>query len=90
MGGATKWGAAFRGSFLELVCVTRGLLVFDGELWSIKNIILKLCMVSHSLFYVFLLLFVVTVIIMAITLQCVWERSELGGVGSLTVPPSGL
>lgn len=33
--------------------------------------------------------FVVTVIVTAITVKCVWERDELGGVGSFAVPPSG-
>lgn len=77
-------------AILELVCVTRRLLVFDGELWSIKSIILKVCMASHFIFYVFPLLLVVTTTVIATILKCVWERSELGGVGSLTAPPSGL
>lgn len=63
--------------------------MFDGELWSIKSIILKVCMASHFIFYVFPLL-VVTTTVIATILKCVWERSELGGVGSLTAPPSGL
>lgn len=54
VGGATKLGVASLEAILELVCVTRCLLVFDGELWSIKSIILKVCMASHFIFYVFL------------------------------------
>lgn len=89
VGGATKRGVASLEAILELVCVTRRLLVFDGELWPIKSIILKVCMASHFIFYVFPLLRVVTTTVIAIILKCVWERSELGGVGSLTAPPSG-
>lgn len=42
-------------------------------------------MASHFIFYVFFLLLVVTATVMAIILKCVWEKSELGGVG-LSLP----
>lgn len=69
--------------------MTKVLLVFDDELRSKKThhfenghgFSFHLFMCSFS--------FVVTVVVIVVTLKCVWERDELAGVGSLTVPPSG-
>lgn len=54
-----------------------------------KNIILKMGVASRFIILCVPSLFVVMVIVIAITLKCVWEKDETAGVGSFTVPPSG-